>query len=244
MSSFVLVPGAGGVAWFWHRVVPLLEDAGHAAKAVDIREDDPALGLPEYADLVDAAVGDAMSDAPDGAGGIVLVGQSMGAFTVPVVALRRPIETIVLINPMIPVPGETPGEWWEATGQPAARLANDEAAGRDTDFDEATHFLHDVPADVLADASAEARVPAATPFGQPAEFGQWPQDVPIHVLLGRDDRFFPLEFARRLARDRLGVEADVIDGGHLLPLSNPQGVAERLLSWSDGRPGAQDPRRR
>jgi pimeloyl-ACP methyl ester carboxylesterase len=31
-------------------------------------------------------------------------------------------------------------------------------------------------------------------------------DIPIHVVAGRDDRFFPAEFQRRLAKDRLGVE--------------------------------------
>ena len=34
MATFVLIPGAGGVAWYWHRVVPLLEDAKHEAIAV------------------------------------------------------------------------------------------------------------------------------------------------------------------------------------------------------------------
>ncbi len=29
MSTFVLIPGAGGAAWYWHRVVPLLRAAGH-----------------------------------------------------------------------------------------------------------------------------------------------------------------------------------------------------------------------
>jgi hypothetical protein len=40
MRSFVLIPGAGGVAWYWHRVIPLLEQAGHEAVAVDLPGDD------------------------------------------------------------------------------------------------------------------------------------------------------------------------------------------------------------
>jgi hypothetical protein len=35
-AAFVLIPGAGGMAWVWHRLVPLLERAGHAANAVDL----------------------------------------------------------------------------------------------------------------------------------------------------------------------------------------------------------------
>ena len=36
MSVFVLIPGAGGVAWYWHRVVLELEARGHEAVAVDL----------------------------------------------------------------------------------------------------------------------------------------------------------------------------------------------------------------
>ena len=57
METFVLIPGAGGDASYWSRLVPELESRGHAAIAVDIREDDPALGLPEYADTTLAAIG-------------------------------------------------------------------------------------------------------------------------------------------------------------------------------------------
>jgi pimeloyl-ACP methyl ester carboxylesterase len=36
MSNFILIPGAGGSAWYWHRVVPELEARGHDAVAVDL----------------------------------------------------------------------------------------------------------------------------------------------------------------------------------------------------------------
>ena len=55
---FVLIPGAGGAAWYWHRVVPLLQEAGHEAIAVDLPGDDPAAGLPEYARLTASAIKD------------------------------------------------------------------------------------------------------------------------------------------------------------------------------------------
>ena len=58
MSTFVLIPGAGGTAWYWHRVVPLLREAGHEAIPVDLPGEDPAAGLPEYTRLVIDAIGD------------------------------------------------------------------------------------------------------------------------------------------------------------------------------------------
>lgn len=222
---FVLIPGAGGAGWYWHRLVPELEERGHSAVAVDIREDDPALGLPDYADITVAAIG---ADRED----LVLVGQSLGGFTVPMVARRLPVRQIVLLNAMIPLPGETPGQWWGATGQAEARLAADRAAGRAPEFDEVTHFLHDVPDDVAAAGASEQRAPSDTPFGQPCDFTQWP-DVPIRVLAGVDDRFFPVDFQRRVARERLGIEADVMPGGHLVALSRPAELADRLVSYLD-----------
>jgi pimeloyl-ACP methyl ester carboxylesterase len=219
MATFVLVPGAGGAGWYWHRLVPELERLGHRAIAVDIREDDSRLGLPDYADTVVAAIGDLRN--------VVLVGQSLGAFTVPVVAWRVPVELIVLLNPMVPLPGETPGEWWDATGQPQALELNDRLNGRSGDFDERVHFLHDVPAEVVAAGAGEQRAPSGTPFGQPCGIDRWP-DVPTKVLIGRDDRFFPVDFQRRLVRARLGLGIDEIQGGHLVALSNPAELALRL----------------
>jgi pimeloyl-ACP methyl ester carboxylesterase len=69
MSTFLLIPGAGGAAWYWHRVVAELQGADHAAIAVDLPGADPAAGLPEYVDLV--------LEAAEGQGEVVLVAQSM-----------------------------------------------------------------------------------------------------------------------------------------------------------------------
>jgi hypothetical protein len=54
-------------------------------------------------------------------------------------------------------------------------------------------------------------------------------------LAGRDDRFFPIEFQRRVARERLGKEAEEICGGHLVALSNAEGLTERLVALERGR---------
>jgi len=58
--------------------------------------------------------------------------------------------------------------------------------------------------------------------------------VPIRVLAGRADRFFPLEFQRRVARERLGAEVgEVVEipGGHLAALSYPAPLADRLEQY-------------
>jgi pimeloyl-ACP methyl ester carboxylesterase len=219
MSTFVLVPGAGGAAWYWHRVLPELRARGHEAVAVDLPGADNSAGLPEYTDAVAAAV--------DGRPGVVLVAQSMGAFTAPMACARVPVSLLVLVNAMIPRPGETPGEWWGNTGWEPARIAAARAGGYPADFDLPAYFLHDVPADVAAAGEAHNFPEADIAFGQPCAIERWP-DVPTRVLAGRDDRFFPLEFQRQNALDRLGLGTDVIGGGHLVALSNPAGLAARL----------------
>lgn len=223
MSRFVLLPGAGGTAWYWSRIVPLLQAAGHDAIAVDLPGDDEAAGLPEYADLAVDAAGDYED--------VVLVAQSMGGFTAPLVCERIGVHALVFVNAMIPRPGETAGQWWDDVGWSAARQQAADAGGYPRDFDIATYFLHDVPPEVAAEGEPYQRPEADVAFGQPCGFTSWPQ-VPTHVLSGADDRFFPLDFQRRVARERLGIEADVLPGGHLIALANPTGVAEYLRAAS------------
>jgi hypothetical protein len=50
--------------------------------------------------------------------------------------------------------------------------------------------------------------------------------------LGETNRFFPAEFQRRVAKDRLGLDADEIPGSHLVALRNPSGVIEVLVAYA------------
>ena len=222
MTTFVLVPGAGGEAWYWHPVEPLLRERGYDVVAVDLPADDERAGLADYADvIVDAAAG--RSD-------IVLAAQSMGAFSAPLACDRLDVRQLVLVAPMIPAPGETGGEWWTATGQVAAQREQDVAAGRDPDapFDVVELFMHDVPQELVDAALARGeRDQSDRPFGEPWPLDAWP-DVPTRVIAGRHDRLFPLAFLTRLSEDRLGVTPDVVDSGHLPALSRPRGLAELL----------------
>ncbi|MFF7994576.1 alpha/beta fold hydrolase [Kitasatospora xanthocidica] len=222
--TYVLVPGAGGDAWYWHRVVDELRVRGRDVIAVDLPGDDESAGLPEYTDAVVHAVGDLT--------GLVLVGQSLGAFTASLACARLPASLLVLVNPMIPEPGETAGEWWENTGQAAAMRDHDVREGRPADapFDPETYFLHDLPEDVLAEASAHDRPESDAVFATPWNLPAWPE-VPTRVLIGRDDRLFPAEFQRRVARERLGITPQEIPGGHLAALSRPGLLTDRLETY-------------
>lgn len=220
MATFVLIPGAGGSAWYWSRLAPLLRRAGHRAIAVDLPGEDDSAGLPEYARIVVGAAGDHRD--------VVLVAQSLGGFTAAQVLGRLPVRSLVFVNAMIPAPGERPGEWWANTGALDARMAA-AAEGGYGDFDLATYFLHDVAPDVAAEVEAHQRSEADAVFASACGLDAWPS-IAIRALAGSDDRFFPVEFQCAVARERLGIEADVLPGGHLIALSEPETVADYLLT--------------
>jgi pimeloyl-ACP methyl ester carboxylesterase len=213
-ETFVLVPGAGGAAWYWHRVVAELERRGRTAIAVGLPTDDDSAGLAEYAEVVVDAIGDRRP--------VVLVAQSLGGFTAPLVCERAPVELLILVNAMVPRPGETFNEWWAASGW------TDEVG--EIDMDDA--FFHDVPADVKAEATKEEPPQSATPLGEPWPLERWP-DVPTRFVQGRDDRLFPLAFQRRVARERLGIEVDEVPGGHLVALSRPVELVDALVALAE-----------
>jgi hypothetical protein len=197
----------------------LLVEGGHEAIAVDLPGDDETAGLPRYADLVVDAIG-ARSD-------VVLVAGSLGGFTAPLVCERVAVCELVLINAMIPEPGETARDWWAHTGALEAQAEAARAGGYGP-FDVETYFLHDVDAAIAAEGESYQRVEADIAFESVCDFSAWPA-IGVRVLAGEADRFFPVGLQRRVARDRLGVEVDVLPGGHLLPLVQPRLVANYLL---------------
>jgi pimeloyl-ACP methyl ester carboxylesterase len=225
-TTFALIPGAGGLAWYWHRLTAELDRRGHDAVAVDLPTDDDTAGLTAYADAVVAAIGDRSP--------VVLVGQSMGGLTAPLVCGRVPVELLVLVNAMIPLPGETGGAWWTVTGQAAAQAAYWTEQGLPGEPDEAAVMFHDLPADVLADLQQQPFAQSTRPFEEPWPLAEWP-DVPTRVVTGRDDRLFPATFQRRIALARLGIAPDEIPGGHLVALSRPVELADRLEGYLASR---------
>jgi pimeloyl-ACP methyl ester carboxylesterase len=177
--------------------------------AVDLPIEDPLAGWGEYADIVVDALGNRRD--------VVVVGHSLGGFTAPLVCARTPVDLLVLVAAMIPSPGELFSDWWTNTG-----------------YKEGGHddvFYHDVPPALAAEAKRRERDEAAQALQQPWPLESWP-DTPTRYLLCRDDHMFPAEWARRHARERLGIEPDEIDGGHYIALARPRELADRLVAYA------------
>ncbi|HEX9375317.1 MAG TPA: alpha/beta hydrolase [Actinomycetota bacterium] len=211
MATVVLIHGAGDVGWYWHLVEAELREHGHDTVAPDLPCDDDSAGLPEYADTVVEAIGVRSN--------LVVVAQSLGGFTAPLVCERVQVKTLVLVAPMIPAPGEAPADYWTNTRY--------EEEVRERFDDEIALFYQDVPPQLASEALKHARTQSEVRMGEPSPLRRWP-DVPTRVLLCRDDRLFPASFLRRIARERLGIVPDEIDGGHTPALSRPRELADRL----------------
>jgi pimeloyl-ACP methyl ester carboxylesterase len=223
----VLIPGAGGRGWVWHLVEADLRRRGYDAFAVDLPAADQSQGLPAYADAVVSAISER-------AGGerapVAIAAYSLGAFTAPLVWQQVPARHVIFVNAMIPRPGETPGAWWDNVGWEQARAAAARRNGYSPDFDLDTYFLHDIPADLRQQMAGHDVQQSAGPFGDVCTFNGWP-GVPVHAIAGRHDRFFPVELQRRVARERLGVEPDLVPGGHLAALSRPAELSAALARY-------------
>lgn len=219
MTTFVLVHGAGDVGWYWHLVEAELRARGHDVVAPDLPGDDDSLTLDDYADAVVEAVGDRH--------GLVVVGQSFGAFTAPLVAARRRVEELILDAGMVPAPGESPDQWWSNTGYTeAVRSQAARDGGLTGNDDPYVAFYHDVPRALAAEAMSRERAhPSSAASAQPWPLDAWPA-VPTRFVLCTQDRFFPPGLLRRLAPERLGVVPDEIAASHCVALSHPVELAD------------------
>ncbi len=225
MATYVLIHGAADSAWYWHLLEAELRNRGHDVVAPDLPCDDDSAGLAEYADTVVDAIGNRTD--------LVVVAQSFGGFTAPLVCERVPVDLLVLLAGMVPLPGEPPGDWPANTGFAQARREQDERDGR-APGDDIALFYHDVPPDLAAEALRRGRDQSATPGEKPWPLRAWPK-VPTRFLLCRDDRFFPAGFLRRVVRERLGIAPDEIDGSHCVALSRPKELADRLEAYRTER---------
>ncbi len=224
MATYALVHGAGTSSWYWHLVKPELEKLGHYVVAPDLPCDDDTAELPEYAD----AVVDAIAGRPQ----VVLVAPSFAGFSAPLVAARIPVELMVLVAAMVPQAGEPGRDWWSHTGHPFPEP-----------FDPVEVFCHDLTADVAAEAGHHSRYQSQAPFQKPRPLPAWP-DVPTRFLACRDDRFFPIEFQRRVVRERFGHRARR-DGrwspARPGPRPRARATARGLPGRAGGKPSAYGP---
>ena len=224
--DIALVHGSYHGAWCWDLLRPELERLGHHVIAVDLPVSDPAFGASEYADVV--------VDALDGLAEPILVGHSMGGLVIPLVAARRPVHRLVFLAAFLPSPGQSANDQ-RAIEPIDGRIAPTTAEWTDLGDDvwmvgpnTATEiFFHDAPAPIAEWATARLRPQAYRVVREVTPLESWP-DVERQSIVCRDDRAINPDWVRTAARERLGVEAIEIDGGHSPFLTRPSELAAIL----------------
>ena len=226
MTTVGLVHGAFHGAWCWERLTPELERRGMHVIAPNLPCDDPEAGVAEYANCVGTALG--------GHDEVVLVGHSLGSFTLPVVAQRRPVLRMIFLC--------------SVPAGPHPEIVRDMAAMTTEEWNRAPRFHDDVGVEVLgndaarrlffhdcsdADAAwavSRLRPQAPRPLELPLPITGWPS-VAQSVVLCTDDRVVRESWATKAARRQLdGGEPVLMQGSHSPFLSRPSELADVIAS--------------
>lgn len=225
MSTFVLVHGAFHGAWCWERLVPELEARGHETVAMDLPCEDGSATFETYAGVVLAAT----RDVDDG---FVVVGHSLGAMTIPLVAAARAVETLVFLCPVIPnfsgmpwddaPPMEAPGAFDAVVRHEDGTMTLPSAdVARDV-------FYHDCSVEDAQWAFERLRTQNSTSlWATPYPLSRWPESRKVAIAC-TDDRVVTAEHLRKVCPERLGVEPIELPGDHSPFLSRPGELAEVL----------------
>jgi len=230
--QLVLIHGAYMGAWVWDAIAPELDRLGHSVVAVDLPIGDSTAGGAAYARTV--------LDAVDWSVPTVLVAHSLGGLVAPLVAAERRVARIVFVAALLPAPGASVNDQRgrERIDAPTALVTaqfTDLGEGVwEIGADTATElFWHDAEPGIAAAAAARLRPQAYRAMTEVTPLTAWPS-VDSAYIACRDDHATDPEWERSAARDRLGVAAVEIDGGHSPMITRPAELATLIDRLATG----------
>jgi pimeloyl-ACP methyl ester carboxylesterase len=221
VALFGFVHGVNHGAWCWDYLTPHLSTLGHECVTVDLPCEDPAAGIAVYADCVASAL--TTTDE------VILVGHSLGGLTIPVVATSRPVRRLVYLCGAVPHPGCS---WMDQVGDfvqepPFMPVFHDDGSTSIPAEAAIEVFYPDCAPELQRWAVARLRRQAFAPMVEITPLERLP-DVASSVIIAREDRILPVDYARQIAEERLGVTPIELDGGHSPFLARPQQLASEL----------------
>jgi pimeloyl-ACP methyl ester carboxylesterase len=229
MSNFLLIHGSLHGAWCWDHVIPLLEAAGHSARAIDLpshgTDQTPSalVTLDMYAGKIRAAMHSKT----------ILVGHSMAGYPITVAADQSPhmIEKLVYLCAHVPEPGKSIADMrLLADTQPLAEALIPSADGKTITFDLGLaheKFYHDVDADLsnwaIAKLCPQPVAPQATPYAGSA------RTHARHYIRCMDDRAIPPAYQVDRTKDWPPETVSELPTSHSPFLSDPAALAAELI---------------
>jgi pimeloyl-ACP methyl ester carboxylesterase len=222
LTTFCLIHGSAQDSRVWQLLESELTASGHNVVIPEIPTNEPDVGAKRYA----LTVAQSLSSLQEA----VLVAHSASGLLLPLVATLVPTTHMVFLAAAIPVPGMS---FLDQLAPDPTVIFNPEWIGQNPaqDDDAAVHFLfHDCPPEV-ARWALTTRIdwyPEGL-YEEPCPLLDWP-DTPSAYVLCKEDRTIRPEWSRWAARERLGVEAIELPGGHCPHISRPADLASVLMS--------------
>lgn len=224
MSTFIFLHGAWHGAWCWHRLLPEMEARGHRSVVMDLPVEDGDATFEDYANAVLASY---PADLEDG----VLVGHSLGAMVLPLVAASRPPSLMVFLCGLIPNVAGKP--WHDAPpmGRPDAyqtkTLADGSSIFPTYESARATFYADCDPQDARWAFQRLRPQNSRSLWDRPYPLGQLPE-TPRTAIAAVEDAAITIEFSRAVTKPRLGVNPIEIAGAHSPFLARPRELADLL----------------
>jgi pimeloyl-ACP methyl ester carboxylesterase len=224
VSTFALVHGAWHGPWCWERVVEPLRTHGHEVVVPDLPSQNTELGLDDYAEAIDEALGDAED--------VILVPHSLGGLNGPVVAARRPLKALVYVCALVPEPRLSFSEQLAASTEPVllfsgGRMVDDQGRSYWGDREATIRLMYgDLEPDDANRAFDRLRSQAQKSQGEPSP--EPSADLRVESIIGANDRVVSPDWSRRVARERLGIKPVEIPTGHFPMISHPDLLAAEL----------------
>lgn len=235
MSTFALVHGAWFGGWVWSPLAVELRKMGHTVVAPDLPTEDPDATIADYAATVEKAIDDAGVPPGDD---LILVGHSLGGLTIPVVGEHRPVAGLIFLCAFLPEPGR-PMPVEEDTFSPvwaelsARQVTHDDGSTSWPEDAAMDAFFHDVLGLAASESARRLRRQSWNPANRDNPLTALPT-APAAYVLCIDDRVVNPAWSRRVARNRLGVDAIELPGGHVPMLADPPLVADLLDQMAAG----------
>lgn len=229
MSDFLLIHGSAHGAWCWDHVVPMLQAAGHTARAIDLpaHGDDQTPSADVTLAMYAASIVDALYKET------VLVGHSMAGYPITVAAdmARENVAKLVYLCAHVPEAGKSIADMrLMADSQPLAEAMIPSADGKTITIAPAlahAKFYHDVPKD-LSDWAIARLCPQPIAPQTTAYIGS-AHTHDRHYIRCMDDRAIPPQYQVERTADWPIDKVSSLSTSHSPFLSDPAALTAELI---------------